>query len=55
MARDENKRAKLFQSSLKMASNYQKTIHTVLLNMMLAQNELEVRSEKTDKEAVNSQ
>jgi len=44
VARKIDQRSLVFQNSLKMASQYQKAAHGLLLNMKLAQAELEVRS-----------
>jgi hypothetical protein len=43
VARQVDRRSKVFQTSLKMATSYQKSAHMHLLNMKLAQAELEVR------------
>ena len=43
MAREVDQRSRVFQKSLKMAEQYQKSAHGLLLNMRLAQAELEVR------------
>jgi hypothetical protein len=43
VARQIDQRARVFDMSLKMASEFQKAAHVSLLNMKLAQAQLEVR------------
>ena len=50
VARQVDQRSKVFQTSLRMASLYQKAAHGLLLNMKLAQAELEVRPRQQAKE-----
>jgi len=51
VATQVDQRSKAFQASLRMASLYQKAAHGLLLNMKLAQAELEVRPRQQVKEA----
>jgi hypothetical protein len=50
MATQVDQRSKVFHASLRMASLYQKAAHGLLLNMKLAQAELEVRPRHQVKE-----
>jgi COP9 signalosome complex subunit 1 len=48
VSRHIDQRSVVFQTSLKMASQYEKSAHELLLNMKLAQAELEVRPAQKD-------
>lgn len=50
VARQVDQRSKVFQTSIRMASLYEKSAHGLLLNMKLAQAELEVRPRQQAKE-----
>jgi len=51
VARQVDQRSRVFQKSLKMAEQYQKSAHGLLLNMRLAQAELEIRPPQPSRES----
>ena len=55
IARERNQQSRLFEGSLKMASDYIKSAHGLLLNFKVAQAELEVRSRQELEESKGGQ
>jgi hypothetical protein len=52
VAKENNRQSRIFQTSLKMASQYYSQMHIALLNAKLANAELEVRPEQSREDPI---